>query len=280
MKRSNIFVFICLIGSACSNFASAGTQCTASSIQSSHQGVADAANGVNNYCFHTPESMNIKLYEFGLCTGPSSPSNKSSCTALFESNTGKEMNLSVGSSLELADNVSLSEGIYTHAYLLMSNVTSIKSVISLTPDRQDDRSGSGKYCYTDGRSIDSSASIMSCSDDPTQAVASQETIGLSSGNTYSATLLNFIAIMNGTSVVTDLYMTTSDGTLSTATIDDFAIYGSQTLGSSVSVTPETTGLNIAFSISDGVTLGFGSAASNAAPDDAVFEGLKFQISAN
>ena len=92
--------------------------------------------------------------------------------------------------------------------------------------------------------------------------------------------------MGGANIVSNLYAITSSGALSSAG-NDFALYGSQQLASAVNITPDTKGLDIAFSITDGVTLGFGIdldgngvAAGQTGPNDAVFEGLKFKITAN
>ena len=91
--------------------------------------------------------------------------------------------------------------------------------------------------------------------------------------------------MGGANIVSNLYAITSSGALSSAG-NDFALYGSQQLASAVNITPDTKGLDIAFSITDGVTLGFGInhgngvAVGQTGPNDAVFEGLKFKITAN
>ena len=93
--------------------------------------------------------------------------------------------------------------------------------------------------------------------------------------------------MQGQRVVSDLYAITSGGILSTNSNDDFALFGSQILNQPISINPNTSNIDIAFSITDGVTIGFVNggppfnrpARNTDAPVDAVFEGLKFLISA-
>ena len=86
-----------------------------------------------------------------------------------------------------------------------------------------------------------------------------------------------------------MYMIDSSGTLSTAFADDFAIYGDQTLTTSVSITPTTSGLDVGISITNAIALGFddpnagGSTcadATNGCPSDALFMGLKFLVTSN
>ena len=264
----------------------AGTACTSTSTETDHTGL-NAANGEYGYCFHTPEALNLKLYEFGLCTSASSPVNKTTCTALFSNANGKAFNVSVGSVDNLIDGITIDEGTYSHAYIVVSNVTSVKSIIEFSTARTDDRGGQGKFCYTDGRSWDNNPpSIMSCSNDPSIAVASVETIALfDNGNNHSNTELGYTVTQGGVNVVSDLYMINSSGSLSNGFNDDFALYGSQRLSAPVTIDATTENVNVAFSITDGVSIGFDSgfdqnpATGTSAPNDAVWEGLQFVITA-
>jgi hypothetical protein len=133
MKTLNTFFLIMFAVCFLSSKSYASTACAATSTAASHQGLAGSANyatnGDDGYCFHTPTSMKVTVYEFGLCTAASSPTSKTACTTIFNNTSGKTLDLGVGSSLPLSDSVSLTEGTYTHAYVVLSNVTSIKSVI-------------------------------------------------------------------------------------------------------------------------------------------------------
>lgn len=107
----------------------AGKDCANTSTRSTHLELNTAAlkddrvTPLDGYCFHTPETMEVIIYEFGLCTGAASPSSRSSnYSTLFSAADGKIMNLSVGSSLPFSDSITLTEGTYTHGYLLLSNL--------------------------------------------------------------------------------------------------------------------------------------------------------------
>lgn len=283
--------FIVLITS---NASFADTTCSSASWYDTHEN-ADAANGEDGYCFATPQALNIRLYEFGLCTSAASPSNREQCTALFTNSAGTALELSAGLSLPLATGISIAEGVYTHAFVVLSNVTSLEAVIEFASPRTADNGSTGIYCYTDGRSVNSANSIISCGNDPTAVSLSTEVIPLGYPK-YANTLLNYTVAMRGETVITDLYAITSSGALSTNFGDDFALFGSQLLNQTITVTPDTSNIDIGFSVTGGVTLGFsggdpssgydnanetfvGNATATHAPVDAVFDGLKFLVKA-
>ena len=273
----------------------AGKDCTNTSTRATHLDPNTAAldedrvSPVDGYCYHTPQTMEVKIYEFGLCTGAASPLSRSSnCSTLFSAADGKVVNLSVGSSLPLSDGITLDEGTYTHGYLLVSNLFKIKSVIEFSTDRVDDTGGTGKFCYTDGRSVnDGPQSVLSCGADASAAVASSErsSVGYTVGDVYTSKQMGYGLVMGGETILTDLYMTTADGVEAKDAEQEAAFFASQKLVNEVIITPNTTELDIAFSITDGVVLGFGIdfgsgiAGAQTGPNDAMFEGLKFKITA-
>jgi len=279
----------------------ASTLCTSTSTYDDHKTTNssqwDDGNGDEGYCALTPDSMLLKVYEFGLCTGASSPTDKSNCTTLFESAAGTTVDLAVGVSASLTDNISLIEGTYTNAYLVLSNVTSLKSIMEFDTPRTDFDGNTGKFCYTDGRSVDDDEdSIMTCSNSAAGATHSVETINFydwQTGN-HTSQVPNYQATVAGTSTTTDLYMIKSDGQLSGRFEDDFAIYGDQTLAQPVTISPSTTALDLGISVTNGVSFGFyepgdngqngtggcGLGTTDGCPGDSLFNGLKFVISAS
>ena len=276
--------------------AAAGKDCTNTSTYASHTGAANTAgkdddgSPLNGYCYHTPESMELKIYEFGICTGAVSPSTKTNkCSTLFKDSSGKTVNLAVGDSLPLSDGVTLDEGTYTHGYLLVSNLFKTKAIIEFTTDRTDDGGPddppgprTGKICYTNGRSVDDDVPVMSCGTDASAASPAPETssVGyITDGGTYVSRVLGYTLVMGGETVVTDLYMATTAGVEASIESEEEAFFGSQAFSAPVTINPDTTSLDISFVITNGVTLGFPSGAGRG-PNDAVFEGLKFKITAN
>lgn len=268
--------------------AAAGKDCTNTSTLLTHQGANTAAVSDgggppdDGYCYHTPESLELVVYEFGVCTGAVSPGTRpDKCSTLFKNSSGKTVNLAVGDSLPLSDSVTLDEGTYTHGYLLVGNVFKTKAIIEFTTDRTDDRGGVGKICYTDGRSVDNNVPVMSCGTDASAVLPAPETssVGYTSGGTYVSKVLGYSLVMAGETVVTDLYMATTAGVEASNPSEEAAFFGSQAFSAPVTINPNTTSLDISFVITNGVTLGFPSGAGRG-PNDAVFEGLKFKITAN
>ena len=118
---------------------------------------------------------------------------------------------------------------------------------------------------------------MSCGDSASAAVSSEETIGFD--GSYS--LVPYTVTMAGEQVVSNLYMTDADGTTpSSSESTSKRILGSQKLGNQVTVTPSTSNIDVSFAITDGVAIGFPDAQNVTGPHDAVFEALKFKITAN
>ena len=263
--------------------AVAGKDCTNTSSYANHSTADSAAeeNGssITGYCYHTPESLEVKIYEFGICTEAVSPETKpDKCSTLFKDSSGKTVNLAVGDSLPLSDAVTLDEGTYTHGYLLVGNVFKTKAIIEFTTDRTDDRGGVGKICYTDGRSVDNNVPVMSCGTDASAALPAPETssVGDNSGSPYVSKVLGYPLVMAGETVVTDLYMATTAGVEAANQGEEAAFFGSQALSAPVTINPNTTSVDISFVITNGVTLGFPNEAGRG-PNDAMFGGLKFKI---
>ena len=272
--------------------AAAGKDCTNTSTLLTHQGANTAAVSDgggppdDGYCYHTPESLELVVYEFGVCTGAVSPATRpDKCSTLFKNSSGTTVNLAVGDTLPLSDSVTLDEGTYTHGYLLVGNVFKTKAIIEFTTDRTDDRGGVGKICYTDGRSVDNNVPVMSCGTDASAVLPAPETssVGYTSGGSYVSRALGYSLVMGGETVVTDLYMATTAGVEASGPNEEAAFFGSQAFGTPVTISPNTASINISFGITDGVTLGFPDRAVGGperGPDDAIFEGLKFKMTAN
>ena len=265
--------------------AAAGKDCTNTSTLLTHQGANTAAVSDgggppdDGYCYHTPESLELVVYEFGVCTGAVSPATRpDKCSTLFKNSSGTTVNLAVGDTLPLSDSVTLDEGTYTHGYLLVGNVFKTKAIIEFTTDRTDDRGGVGKICYTDGRSVDNNVPVMSCGTDASAVLPAPETssVGYTSGGTYVSKVLGYSLVMAGETVVTDLYMATTAGVEASNPSEEAAFFGSQAFSAPVTINPNTTSLDISFVITNGVTLGFPNEAGRG-PNDAMFGGLKFKI---
>ena len=272
--------------------------CTPSSTRSDHNSSGTTSHPITeNFCSLDAETIIVKLYEFGLCTGPSSPSDVSACSPLFVSSGGLDVDLTVGSSKSLIDEVSLVEGTYTNAYLKISDVISIKAIAEFEDNRISNPkaglgTGTGKFCFTDGRSINDTPTIVTCAENADGAEITTEKMWIQRPGGPYGEILDYELTIAGVTTETDLYTFDANG----AFVDnrDLAVglYGDQTLPAPIKIDANTSNIDLGILVTDGVSLGFrceedasgvGVISSSTNYDECVsdvsFNGLRFVIAA-
>ncbi|MDB2614907.1 hypothetical protein N9Y87_02450 [Planktomarina temperata] len=277
------------------------TSCTSTSTRSDHASSATTSHPLEtvNFCSVNAESIILKIYEFGLCTGPSNLTDSSACTTLFQSSNGQDLDLTVGSNVSLINEISLSEGFYTNAYLKVSDVISIKAIVEFADARVSNPAtglgdGSGKFCFTDGRSINDISTIVTCANTKNGADITSEKMYIgyydSGGSYVSGEIPNYQTSLGGVVTETDLYTYNNQGAFESVRANAIGIYADQTLAAPVKIDANTSNIDLGIVVTDGVSLGFrceNDAASefSSAPDwdkcvsDVSFNGLRFAISA-
>ena len=272
--------------------------CTPSSTQSDHNSVATSSHpiGYTNFCSIDAETIIVKVYEFGLCTGPSSPSDVSACSPLFVSSGGVDVDLTVGSSKSLIEEVTLAEGTYTNAYLKISDVISIKAIVEFADDRISNPkaglgAGTGKFCFTDGRSINDISTIVTCAENADGAEITTEKMWIQAFDGTMGEIQDYELTIAGVTIETDLYTFDANGAFVAERNLAVGIYGDQTLPAPISVDANTSNVDLGILVKDGVSLGFTcenavTAGDMAAPadfdtcvNDFSFNGLRFVIAA-
>jgi len=293
MKNLNILkaVLIAVFFSVNCNFTLAQSACTATSGSSSGQ-----------ECLMDVKSFKLKVYEFSLCTDFATVADRSMCSTLYSNANGYDLTLSKTASLPLGGNTSLSEGTYTHAYIVVNNNTYLKSYHEFSTDREDLAGNTGKFCYSNGTDRTEDASfnltniVVTCGDSDLSA-ENKETIKFDdgSGNYSNADIVDPLS-GGATSVgYTKLYTlkTISPAVAGAAWASDTGILASQKIAN-VKISPNTTGLNIAFSVTDGIALNFlggganmdggsescGAAGGNYCVVDVGWLGMNFIVTAN
>ena len=251
-----------------------------------------------NECHKEVTTFKLKVYEFGLCTDYPTVTDRSKCTELFK-NTGFDLAISKNASLPLGGSVSLTEGIYTHAYIIVNNNTYLKSVHEFSADRKDMAGNSGKFCYSNGTDrienddFELKNVVVTCGDTDASAL-NKETIKFS---TDADAYKNFNIIDQGggaTSVgYTKLFALTAAGAAGTAWATDHSILAGQRI-TPVTISTTTKGLNIAFTVTDNVSFnfiahdakipsGFGSACNDVGKfciSDVGWMGMVFVVTSN
>ena len=189
------------------------------------------------------------------------------CTELFK-NTGFDLAISKTASLPLGGSVSLTEGTYTHAYIIVDNNTHLKSVHEFSDVRKDMAStpGEGKFCYSNGTDrtenlkLELTNVVVTCGATDASA-ANKETIMFSTGaNAYrNFDIINFNnegdVIGDTDAGYTKLFALTAAGDAGTAWATDHSILAGQRI-TPVTISTTTKGLNIAFTVTDNVSFNF------------------------
>ena len=260
MKKTALPILISLAALSAAAAQAQDHRCSDSSDYAAHASNPER----DGACYATPQSLTLKVHEFGLCKSASSPSDRSDCTTLFLSAAGRDMQMASGQSLSLMDQVSLEEGTYTHAYLVLNTFVKMETVLDFGTDpsnfRTDLQGRTGRYCFTNGQDYNTNPDdIVECSNSLTNLAEASETVGLGDDNGYSNTMLGYQVSIGGVTVDMDLYMLDNSGDLSTNDNDDFAIYASQALTSSVSIGQNTSNLDIAVAVSDSSEVTFSPA---------------------
>lgn len=265
--------------------------------------------GANYNCKKTPDSLIFTIYEVGVCTAAATPISNSSCIPVFSNTAGKATNLSAGASIALDPEVTLTEGTYTHGYILVDVEQKMKLTHTFSSARTPSTGGesggnvpggtSGSVCYSNGNNIGVASNAISCGSDASAAAISATkawVIGARSDN-FSYMSVSY-AVPGSPAAATKVWVLNSDKTQAGAdyTVDaggDWSgwsggttnrkyNYAVQTLASPMVISPTTTSINISFNVTGSTSFDFWEptkAGCNGCLQDISFEGMKFNFSA-
>ena len=241
------------------------------------------------HCEVTPDSQKITWYRVELCkskpTGPTTSAlvDRSDCSTFYQNDSGSEVSIvkGVGTQIGTASDYSVVPyGNYTYGIITMGSTFKFTTSVTFNGDVSD-RDNSSTTCVTkvssEGTLYGYHASIntfgegnVSCA---SGATAAEITIGVNTLRTDSAGDCNHLLTFQGTTVNVAAYMLESDGTLvdgvgltETDQIKKNAT-GCVTTGSAngvtriqgimaldLKITPDTTGIQIKYNNTRGLTL--------------------------
>lgn len=282
VKFFSAFCFSVLTAGNVFGAGAAGLSCPSNVVLDG--GPADAVLGAGGYlqCDDTPDAMVIEFYKLGLCKTKPTYDDYGDCEFLFDNSAGKTTTLSVGLSDSLVDEISISEGEYPYAMLVISNSLGLKNKVVFDNAIWSMDGGVGRYCVTNSNDhtfapTDFSDGNYTCHTDSTvqpdvsfvtfQGFFNDDYGVVPNAPIFTTTLLDqdsslgatFDVVLldsekNVTSIVPAFNQYGSPFPTSQAT----RLWGVQTFTKPVVITPDTRNIDIGFSIKDGSMLGFGS----------------------
>ena len=240
-------------------------------------------------CEVTPDSQKITWYRVELCkskpTGPTTSAlvDRSDCSTFYQNDNGSEVSIAQGVGTQIgsaSDYTAVPYGNYTYGIITLGSTFKFTSSVTFNGDVSD-RDNSSTTCVTkvssEGTLYGYHASIntfgegnVSCA---SGATAAEITIGVNTLITDSAGDCNHLLTFQGTSANVAAYMLESDGTLVTGVGDTDTdqikknATGCVTTGSAngvtriqgimaldLKITPDTTGIQIKYNNTRGLTL--------------------------
>jgi len=285
------------------SFSFAPNYANAASCTESSGVITDDISGGDAACTVTPDYAYFPLYKLGLCTEvPTYLNYQSVCTMIVNNSTAQEVEVSEGSQIQLSNNLSLSEGTYPAAIVLLGNTISIKHsvVFNDTQNGWDYTNGeptSGAYCSTSTASgseddIGDIGGFFDCDTSALTAGKFTETSGayLTSGTTCSISSSGAIessspdlafSTSSGTSVVCGMY---DADTLETYTEDGESNATRQlvvqTFTNPVNISPTTTSLDVGFKVEDMLSIEGHTGPGPLTFVNGFIDGVEFKVAAN
>ena len=231
-------------------------------------------------CTVTPDIAMFPIHKLGLCKEvPTFENYLTECQFLVEYSTPKEVEVSKDTVVQLSDTITLNEGVYEAAVLVVGNTIGLKhSDVFEGPQKGNEADGDefnvtkGKYCstraYTGNQDMFDSAdggdsagevetleSFLDCSDEPLTAGLYREDKGAYGSNTL-CTISNVTGL-----VMAPTKLTTTNSTVGTVQICAIGANGVpaqpgvkqlaiQTLPTPVVINSNTSSIDIGFELTD------------------------------
>jgi hypothetical protein len=253
-------------------------------------GAARTPAAADNRCEFTPDTQKITFYRLDLCTSrPTGPTTsaqvvRTNCSTFFKNDSGAETEVvkNVGTSIGAAsDYTALPYGNYTFAIVTMGSTFKF-TTSQLFDATMSDRTNSSTTCVTKVSSLGTiygfetriNSAAKSNADCTAGAAAAETTIGVNTLTMDSDNDCYHAITFQGSSVNVDAYLVESDLTLLNgvgATDTDqikngetgctggadhgiSRLIGVMPLATTIKITPQTTGLQIKYNNTRGITL--------------------------
>ena len=262
--NSIIILFLISLGFSFSSYADGfceGSLSSENAIESeagviTYQGNENAIGD----CAFAPDGYQVTIYEMGLCTSePTAPTTSSAyavdtCSTVINSPSGQTINLAAGSELTLTDVTRPTNGIYTHAYMVLGNSFGITVTKQFTNTmHRYNTATSGNFCWTTSGTEHNSdwsgtpanpTTFANCGDEEDAAPATYtEILDHFDTDTY-----NYGPVSVESGNLTAYLVTDSNDRLVNAVKTADRIFGKQTLNTAAVVTNTSSSFVVSFGV--------------------------------
>lgn len=259
-------IFVGFVGLFCLSFAG---QAQAAELTCTNGDVSVLGNG--DYCFTQPSYYGITVYEMGLCTAaPTAPTttaaaDTTACEVVFRSTAGSLVEVQNGTTSEPAGTFYRpAAGTYTHAFMRLNNTFLIKGSIDFGAAHA--VMAANRYCVSNTVTTDNEtgAAGTCAAAAGTPGTVSTELTDFSGGDSSNVTSYAVGSLtaylLDGNQHLASAAETTQAGAS--------GILGVQTFPSAIVVTDQTTTMDAAITVSQGMTVSL--TAGNAQFDSGPF----------
>lgn len=215
----------------------------------------------------TADALRIEFYKLALCTSKPTFLDDSACIYLLNSTTKVPVDIEIGADVPLiSGDVSIPEGTYTHAMLLIDTSLGLKSTFEFNTPQYDGQGNQGNFCWTNGKPIvwgypDYDNMVITCGTTPSpelsieifkafgtddNGVTSHILNQVTPDTTYDAYLMEDLTTEAEVSKNDDGYPTGNAA----------YIWSVQKFNSPPMISATTSAVDMAFKLSEGMGIGF------------------------
>lgn len=225
------------------------------------------------------DALRVSFFKLALCTSKPTISDDSACAYLLNTPNAISSDIEVGTESALfSNNISIPEGVYTHALMLIDTTIGVKFTYEFDSGNEqfDGFGDEGRYCWTNGNEIvwgyqNSSNMPMDCGSEP-EAVFSSETFK-AFGCDDPCKVSNSVLNEETATTYFDAYLLSDVNTLATVAKEENGpptgnasyIWGVQTFKVPPSITPDTQKVELGFKLSQGLQVTFNGYSCSGQP---------------
>lgn len=242
----------------------------------------------------TADALQVEFYQLALCTSKPTFLDNSACTFLLNSTTAVPVEIQVDIEVPLiSGDVGIPEGTYTHAMLLIDTSLGLKSTFEFDTPQYDGQGNQGNLCWTNGNPIvwgypNPDDMVMTCGTTPAPefSIESFEAFGADGGGVVSR-VLNEVT----PDTTYDVYLLSDRETEAVVRQDSSGfptgnaeyIWGVQEFNAPPTISANTSVVDMAFKLTEGMGIGFNGYSCDASPvcvEGVNVNGFQFVVTAN